>query len=158
MATLRLKEIQEPNSRTANSVMGAGELRCEIEMQGHQAVIDEPPERGGTDEGASPLLHFSAALASCQSVQVAKVAQSMRIEYGDIRADATLFTGRGDGRDEGSRIIRFTQAKMIISIQTNAPEKRIERLKQLAVDRCPVGALLEDAGVTPEIEWKVLPL
>jgi uncharacterized OsmC-like protein len=158
MATLRLKEIEEPNSRTANSVMTAGGLRCDIELQGHSTIIGEPPERGGKDEGASPLLHLSAALASCQSVQVAKVAQAMRIEYGDVKIDATLDTGRGDGREEGARIIRFIGVKMVISIQTNASEKKIERLKTMAVDRCPVSALFDDAGVEPEIEWRILPL
>ena len=158
MATLRLKEIEEPNSRTANSVMPSGGLRCNIEMQGHSAVIDEPPERGGKDQGASPLLHFSAALASCQSVQVAKVAQAMRLDYGEIKIDATLDTGRGDGREDGARIIRFVGARMVISIQTNASEKKIERLKTLAVDRCPVSALLDDAGIEPDIVWNILPL
>jgi|GEM_PF-1227145 putative redox protein len=158
MATLRLKEIEEENSRTAKSVMAAGGLLCEVEMQGHITQIDEPQERGGTNQGASPLLHFSAALASCQTVQIAKVAESMRLEFGDIKIDATIDTGRGDGREAGARIIRIVGAIMVISIETNESEKKIDRLKKLAVDRCPIGALLDDAGVEPEIVWQILPL
>tara|TARA_R110002124_G_scaffold222895_1_gene388283 strand:- start:27 stop:515 length:489 start_codon:yes stop_codon:yes gene_type:complete len=158
MTTLRIKEIQEANSRTAKSVMPAGGLRCDVEMEGHTTIIDEPPERGGTDQGATPLLHFSAGLASCQTVQIAKVAESMRLQFGEIRIDATIDTGRDDGREAGARIIRIVGAKMIVSIETNESEKKIERLKKLAVDRCPIGALLSDAGVEPEIIWNVLPL
>lgn len=158
MATLRIKEIAEANSRTAKSVMPAGGLRCDVEMEGHTTIIDEPPERGGTDEGATPLLHFSAAFASCQTVQIAKVAESMRLKFGEIKIDATIDTGRDDGREAGARIIRIVGAKLDISIETNESEKKIERLKTLAVDRCPVGALLDDAGVVPELIWTILPL
>lgn len=158
MTTLRIKEIQEANSRTAKSVMPAGGLRCDVEMEGHSTIIDEPPERGGTDQGATPLLHFSAGLATCQTVQIAKVAESMRLNFGEIKIDATIDTGRDDGREAGARIIRIVGARMIVSIETNESEKKIERLKRLAVDRCPIGALLSDAGVEPEIVWNIIPM
>jgi uncharacterized OsmC-like protein len=158
MASLRLKEVAETNSRTANSITATGSLRCDVTMEGHTTIIDEPKIRGGNDEGATPLLHFSAALASCQTVQVAKVAQAMRLNYGEIKIDATLDTGRGAGREDDARIIRFVGARMVICIETDASESKIERLKQLAVDRCPIGALLDDAGIEPKIIWKILPL
>ncbi len=158
MATLKLKEVEEENTRTAKSLMAPGGLRCDVEMDGHTVVIDEPPERGGTNLGATPLLHLSAALATCQTVQIAKVAAAMRLDFGEIKIDATIDTGRGDGREEKSRIIRIVAAKMVVSIQTNVSEKKLVRLQQLALDRCPIGALLEDAGVVPEVVWNTLPL
>ena len=158
MAAIKLKEKPEGRSRTANSVTQPGTVRCDIKMDDHAIIVDEPPERGGKDEGASPLLHFSASLASCQTVQVVKVAEAMRLEFGEIKIDAILDTASGEGREQDSRIIRFVRAKMIISIETNASEAKIERLKQLSIDRCPIGALLDDAGVEPEVEWVILPL
>ena len=91
-------------------------------------------------------------------MQIAKVAESMRLKFGEIKIDATIDTGRDDGREEGARIIRIVGAKLDISIETNESEKKIERLKTLAVDRCPVGALLDDGGVVPELVWTILPL
>ena len=44
-------------------------------------------------------------------------------------------------------VMNFSGATMIISIETDASEAKIERLKQLSIDRCPVGALMDDAGV-----------
>lgn len=158
MATLRIKEVEEENTRTAKSVMRAGGLRCDVEMHGHQAIIDEPEERGGADLGATPLMHLAAAFASCQTVQIAKVAEAMRLDIGDVSIDSTIDTGRGDGRESGARIIRILAAKLEIKIQTNESEKKIERLKRLALDRCPIGAMMEDAGVEPEIVWHILPL
>ena len=73
MATLRIKEIAEANSRTAKSVMPAGGLRCDVEMEGHNTIIDEPPERGGTDQGATPLLHFRRPLLLVRQCKLLKL-------------------------------------------------------------------------------------
>ena len=158
MASLRLKEVQEENTRTAKSEMQSGGLRCDVEMDGHTTIIDEPNERGGSNEGATPLLHLAAAFASCQTVQIAKVAQAMRLTIGNINIDATIDTGRDEGREMQSLIIRIIGAKLEITLETNASDKKISRLKQLALDRCPIGALLEDAGVIPEVVWNIKPL
>jgi putative redox protein len=158
MAAIKLKETPEPRTRTARSVTAPGSVRCDIQLDNHNIVIDEPPERGGKDEGAAPLLHFSAALASCQTVQVVKVAEAMRLKYGEIKIDAIVDSGMGEGRETDSKILRFIAAKMIISIETNEPKAKLERLKQLSIDRCPIGALLDDAGIEPEVEWQVLPM
>ncbi len=158
MSAIKLKEKPEPRTRTARSVTAAGTVRCDIQMDNHAIIIDEPPERGGKDDGASPLLHFSAALASCQTVQVVKVAEAMRLKYGEIKIDAIIDSGMGEGREADSKILRFVGAKMIISIETDEPDTKVERLKQLSIDRCPIGALLDDAGIEPEVEWHILPL
>ena len=158
MAAIKLKETPEPRTRTARSVTAPGTVRCDIQLDNHSIVIDEPEERGGKDAAAAPLLHFSAALASCQTVQVIKVAEAMRLKFGEIKIDATVDIGGGEGREKDSQIIRFIGAKMIISIETNEPETKLERLKQLSIARCPIGALLDDGGVEPEVEWHVLPM
>ena len=158
MAAIKLKEKPEGRIRIAKSINQPGTVRCDITMDNHQIIIDEPAERGGKDEAASPLLHFSAALASCQTVQVVKVAEAMRLKIGEIKIDAVLELGSGEGREKDSRIIRFQVAKMIISVETNESEAKIERLKQLSIDRCPIGALLDDAGIEPEVTWNILPL
>ncbi len=158
MTAIKLKEKPEPRIRRANSVTQPGTVRCDVTMDNHSIIIDEPPSRGGKDEAASPLLHLSAALASCQTVQVVKVAEAMRLKFGEIKIDAIINSGGGEGREKDSLIIRFISAKMIISIETNEPEAKIERLKQLSIDRCPIGALFDDAGIVPEVEWHILPL
>lgn len=155
MGTIRLKDNPESATRTAHSVAAVDSVRCEVQMDQHSIVIDEPPERGGDDTGASPLYHLAASLASCQTVQVVKVAQAMRLDIGPVKIDATIDTGKGEGREKSALILRIVGAKMVISINSDASEAKIERLKQLSLDRCPIGALLEDAGVVPEIVWNI---
>ena len=47
---------------------------------------------------------------------------------------------------------------MEIAFETDEPENRVARLKALAVDRCPVSQLFEDAGIEVEMTWAVGPL
>lgn len=158
MASIRLKEQFECNTRTATAVTTSRSLHCDITMDNHSAIIDEPPERGGEDGGATPLLHFAASFASCQAIQVAKVAQAMRIEYGQIKIDVTLDTARSVGRENDTRIIRFVGAKMVINVESSASDAKLARLETLAIDRCPIGALLDDAAVETAVVWNNLPL
>ena len=43
-------------------------------------------------------------------------------------------------------------------IETNESEKKIERLKKLSEDRCPVGRLFTEAGYPPRVTSNILPL
>ena len=47
---------------------------------------------------------------------------------------------------------------MFIDIETDEPELKVERLKALSEDRCPVGRLFAEAGYPPKLVWNVLPL
>ena len=47
---------------------------------------------------------------------------------------------------------------LVIDIETDENEKRLDRLKALSEDRCPVGRLFEDAGAPVTIDWNVLPM
>ena len=51
-------------------------------------VIDEPPERGGTDTGLPPLAYFLAGAASCLMTQYAKLAIAKDIPLTSMRAIA----------------------------------------------------------------------
>jgi hypothetical protein len=42
-----------------------------------------------------------------------------------------------------------------VAFDTDETGPRTERLKALAVDKCPIGRLFEDAGIVPEIIWQI---
>lgn len=159
MATVREKEPSLAQVRTVESSREEAVL-CTIKtMDGQTIITDEPPERGGTGTAASPLMHFTASLAACQTVQIVKVAEAMRFNHGAINIKAETTTDRVvgiEGKDE--RVMRFCGAKMIIDIETDEPPKRLERLQQISEDRCPVGNLFTDAGYEPEVVWNALPM
>ena len=47
---------------------------------------------------------------------------------------------------------------MVINLETNEPPAKVERLKTLSEDRCPVGNLFADAGFEPTIDWNIVPI
>ena len=158
MAEVRQKEKVGRRTRSTGSVCTAG-VRCDISAPGgHTIVTDEPAERGGNDEGASPLVHLTASLASCQTVQIVKVAEAMRFNHGAINIAATTATDLVEGVKGNNGVMRFCAAELVIDIETDEPPQRVERLQILSEDRCPVGMLFADAGCGLDITWNVLPM
>jgi uncharacterized OsmC-like protein len=157
MAAIRQKEQIGRRTRIVESVCVSG-TRCDVRAGNHVIVTDEAKDRGGNDEGAPPLLHLTAALAACQTVQIVKVAKAMRFTHGAINIRATATTDLIDGI-EGNRdgVMHFNEAELFIKIETDESDKKVERLKALSQDRCPVGRLFAEAGFPPRMVWKVLP-
>lgn len=151
---------KEPSAATARTVRctSTGSVRCEVDTNGHTIVTDEAEARGGTNTGASPLMHLTASLATCQTVQIVKVAEAMRFEHGAINIEASTTTDRIAAVEGDKKVMRFSAADLTIEIETNEPDNRVERLKTLSEDACPVGMLFSDAGHPPTIHWKVVPL
>jgi putative redox protein len=158
MAVIRKKENIGRRTRVVESACVAG-TRCDVTAGDHVIVTDEAKDRGGNGEGAPPLYHFTAALASCQTVQIVKVAQAMRFKHGAINIRATATTDLIDGI-EGNRdgVMHFNEAELFIDIETDEPEQKVERLKALSEDRCPVGRLFAEAGYPPKMVWNIVPL
>ena len=152
------KEQTSASLRSVEAVCTAG-VRCEISTpEGHTIITDEPPKRGGENAGPSPLACLTASLASCQAVQIVKVAEAMRFEHGTIAITASTSTDRLASDKGNDKVMRFFAADLAISIETDEKPERVERLKVLSEDRCPVGNLFADAGYEPTISWAVLPM
>jgi len=158
MVGIRRKEQVGRRTRVVESTSVAG-MRCDVTAGDHVIVTDEAKGRGGNGEGAPPLLHLTAALASCQTVQIIKVAQAMRFNHGAVNIRATTTTDLIDGI-EGNRdgVMHFNEAELFIEIETDESEQKIERLKALSEDRCPVSRLFAEAGYPPKMVWTVLPM
>ncbi len=158
MVEVKQKEVVGRRTREVDSSCTAG-VRIEIAAGKHQIVTDEPAQRGGTDTSASPLETLTAALAACQTVQIVKVAEAMRFSHGAINIHAEATTDLVDGIEGNSNgVMQFTSAGFVIDIATDENEKRLDRLKALSEDRCPVGRLFVDAGTEIKIDWNVLPM
>jgi uncharacterized OsmC-like protein len=158
MVAVTLKSPVGATVRTVDSKCVSG-TKVEVTTPGgHVITTDEPINRGGGDEAASPLMYFTSSLAACQTVQIVKVAEAMRFKHGAIDITTSTTTDRVAGVDGNDKVMRFCAAEMQITIETNEPAEKIERLKELSEDRCPVGALFIDAGYPPEVTWLVKPM
>ncbi len=158
MAVARQKAPVGRRVRVVQSSCTSG-VRCEIKAGKHTIITDEPAERGGTDTGAAPLMHLTAALASCQTVQIEKVAEAMRFKHGSINIEARCTTDLIDGIEGNSNgVMQFCDAELIIDLETNETPQKIERLMALSEDRCPVGRLFDEAGYPPRVTWNIQPM
>ena len=158
MVAVKQKETVGRRTRVVDT-HSTGGVRCEVTSGRHTFITDEPPERGGNDEAPPPLYYLAASLATCQTVQIVKVAEAMRFKHGAINIRAEATTDLVDGLEGNANgVMKFTAGALGIDIETDESEKRLERLIALSEDRCPVGRLFIDAGADLDVKWNVLPM
>ncbi len=155
---IKTKEAVAPKTRTVELTQ-VDNVNFRIATQsGFDIYTDEAVDNRGGGTAPRPLETLTAALAACQSVQIVRVADAMRFKMEGLDVICSTTTGRIPGVDGNDPVMRFGAATMEISFTSGEPEPRIARLKALAVDRCPVSQLFEDAGVDVEMTWLVRPL
>jgi putative redox protein len=62
----------------------------EVEVDGHQLRVDEPPEAGGTDTGPRPTQLLGASLAGCIAITVEMYAQRKGWDVGALEVDVEM--------------------------------------------------------------------
>jgi hypothetical protein len=50
----------------------------------------------------------------------------------------------------------FEKIDLVITLYTDEPPERVERLRKNIEFRCPVSNLIRSAGVDPSVEWRIL--
>jgi uncharacterized OsmC-like protein len=132
--------------------------RTEIRVRDFDIVAtDEPSSLGGTNTAPSPLETVLTALVGCDGVIINGVAKAMRFAYSSVDFECTgQIDVRGPKGVPGVRPY-FETVTLIITLHTDEPEARIEKLKFNVEHRCPVMNLLKDAGVALDVTWKTAP-
>ncbi|TLX96786.1 MAG: OsmC family protein [Thaumarchaeota archaeon] len=115
-------------------------LKFEARKRHFRFTIDEPPERGGTDEGPNPLAYFIAGAASCLMNQYAVLAIAR-----DVPIDDLTITARG----HFDRVLGGSFKEMIydLRISGDAPRETILNLSREAERMCYAHNTLRKAGV-----------
>ena len=122
---------------------------------GHVVPTDDGAHIGGTGAAPTSLETLTAALASCQSVQVVRVAEAMRFRLSNLDVTCVTTSDKIPGIKGNDAVIRIDGARLEIAFDTDESAHKIDLLKALAVDKCPIGRLFQDAGITPEIVWRI---
>ena len=101
-------------------------------------IVDEPPERGGTGSGESPLSHFLTGAGSCllnQYIRVA-VAEGLDVTF-------TSMNVRGDARRDVSGGFEHIQQELFA--EGTVSEDAMARLAERAEGLCYVHNTLKGA-------------
>jgi putative redox protein len=142
--------VRRPQIRAYNG----GTARTVISVEGHQIITDEPVERGGTDEGLSPLQALVASLCGCEAVTFHRAARKFDFDYAEIEvvADYTLQIGRaGDGP-------RFKRVGFEATVRTDESADRLQQVADETERQCPIYALFAQTDVRLETRWVCVPL
>lgn len=121
-----------------------------IRVREHELVSDEKD----TDTGPTPLEMCLASLLGCEGVIINRCAQAMSFEYTGVDIEAS-----GEVDQRGSRGVvgirpYFNWVRLNISIHTNEPKERLDRLSRNVEFRCPVMNLFRSANVQLDVNWK----
>jgi putative redox protein len=100
----------------------------DVDVDGHELVIDEPESAGGADQGPSPTRLLAASLAACTAITLEMYADRKGWDLGELEVEAEMEYG------ESSAPKSFT---VILRLPRVLSEDQVERLKVIA-GKCPV--------------------
>lgn len=104
-----------------------------VSMRNHQLTVDEPQEKGGSDEGPSPQELLAASLATCTAITIEMYAQRKGWEVGQVEV-AVEYTPAEHGSP--------TKFSLDLRLPATCTDEQRERL-QLVAAKCPVHRTLE---------------
>ncbi|MEL6450099.1 MAG: OsmC family protein [Pseudomonadota bacterium] len=127
--------------------------RTEIPVRDLITVIDEPLERGGTNEGISPTETALAALIGCTSVIGHKNAKRLGIDLGDVTIDADCKFDRRGVLMEEEIDIPFPEITLTVHCTGPATQDEVRAVGVETAKYCAISKLFEAAGTKLEVNW-----
>lgn len=140
------------------SAVGETHAKSNISVRDVTGVIDEPVERGGTNEGLTPTETLMASLIGCTNVISKRIAHHMGFEMGEMSIDLTAsFDRRGTMlTDEVEQ--PFSDIVMDIEVATDGSADQMEAMKIDLAKFCPIAKVIRGSGVTITEHWTTKPL
>jgi uncharacterized OsmC-like protein len=127
--------------------------RTDVEARGKTIIIDEPPQRGGTDLGMSPLETFFSSYCGCINVVASLIIADMGLDVEIVNVDiqgrfiSAGFTG------EKNVGVPFERMKLTITARGACSEDELAKLQEQLSWRCPISATFYAAGMDLTEEW-----
>ena len=132
--------------------------RTDVSIRGLTKVIDEPVERGGTNQGMSPTETFAASLVGCTNVISHKIAHRMGIQLESMVIDLEADFDRRGVTLVDDVAIPFPAMTLNIDVASDAtPEQMLQLQRELAM-YCPIAKLVRASGTELTEVWNVTPL
>lgn len=114
-------------------------MRTRVDVRQFQLVVDEPPELGGSDDGANPVEYALAALVGCLNVVAHLVAGDLGFQISglEIEASGTLNPERLLNQPTVDRA-GYKQIEVNLRVQADADADTLARWLRIVESRCPV--------------------
>ncbi|HPF16230.1 MAG TPA: OsmC family protein [Thermotogota bacterium] len=128
-----------PNAKFSVHAESENPTKVTVTAGKFKMIIDEPPNLGGTDDGANPVEYVLAALAGCLNVVGKMVAKEMGFAINALsfdlegELDPAGFMGKSKNVRPGYQHIRVT-----IDVDSNADDQTLQKWLETIETRCPV--------------------
>ena len=109
----------------------------EVEIREHRLIVDEPEDKGGTDQGPAPAELLAASLASCTAITIEMYAARKEWGLGTVEVAVDFTEATTD--DPATFDVRIT-------LGADLSEENRDRLLIIA-GKCPVHRALKDQNV-----------
>ena len=117
---------------------------AEAKMRNHFAVIDEPVDKGGDDNGPTPIEYLLTAIGSCVSITLRMYAQRKKWDVGEIIVNVTQ---KDELTKEGIKKSLVEE----ISFEKEITEEQRVKLLEIA-GKCPVAKMVKgETSITTKI-------
>eukprot|EP00762_Andalucia_godoyi_P002591 ANDGO_03408.mRNA.1 Osmotically inducible protein C len=122
----------------------------------HTLLLDEPASFGGGDNGTTPLHAVLGALAGCEQVLGVMIAREMGIRVGRVEYDVS-----GDVDVRGlfgvpGVPVSYQTVKVVMKVDSQEPMEALQKWARAVEQRCPVCAMLHNAGVKMSHDLQVM--
>ncbi len=135
---------------------GGPQFRAEMSFEGGKIIMesDQPTNLGGGGTRPGPLHYCFFGLASCYTATFATMASQMGIKLSKLTAQL-------EGNLNFSRVFGLSkepvmeEIRIILQVESDAPQEKLEEVEKLAYERCPaVFALTELVKLNTSLEVK----
>ncbi len=133
----------------------AHHARTDITVRDLAVTIDEPSERGGTNEGATPTETLVCALIGCTTVVSHRIAERLGIELSDMSVDVDADFDRRGVMQEEHLTVPFPKMDLRVSVTTSASEEDMETLQRDLKKFCPISNVIRQSGTELTETWTI---
>ncbi len=126
---------------------------AEVHVRDLVQKIDEPTERGGTNQGFTPTDTALSALVGCTNVIAHKCAKSLGIDIGHLKITAVCdFDRRGVTLAEEIDV-PFQTIELKVQADGPATGTELQNVASEVSKYCPVAKLFRNSGTIINEEW-----
>ena len=128
--------------------------RAGVKVRDVGFTIDEPAERGGTNEGPSPTETAVAALVGCTNTISHKCAKALGIDIGNLEISAVCELDRRGVILQEEVDVPFQKIEVDVLYSGSATQEEAERVARETEKYCAVSKLFRMAGTELTHKWQ----
>lgn len=149
------KVTVKPSIYTMHGV-ATSHSRTDISVRDVSVITDEPLERGGTNQGASPTETMIAGLVGCTNNVTTRIAEHKKLNFELVSIDAdVVFDRRGVVLAEEIDV-PFPEITLTLTVKTDATPEQLKEVQEMLPIFCPVSRVFQAAGTKITEVWNVV--